>query len=211
MTDPESHEWDPLDGELAHKLDQRRYVSLSRDRKLAAEGTPTAAEEPAIDAEVNDEEVSLFDLHMPGVLTVEEVEALDLDHWLLLVHGSFVHMIVSDHCLARLLLVGYIYIYISQYKCLCAILTGWAWTGSRWVGEYADDESSIGEGDYGGVGGRVGAEGCQGECGGIVRLGFWAICMHGVSVLEFTVRGLWRCHIVPLDFYQVVYTCMYVD
>lgn len=31
---------------------------------------------------------------MPGVLTAEEVEALDLDHWLLLVRGSFVHMVV---------------------------------------------------------------------------------------------------------------------
>lgn len=92
-TDPESHEWDPLDGELTQKLDQRRYVSLSRDRRLAAEGIPESTD-PVSD-NLNDEEVSLFDLHMPGVLTVEEVEALDLDHWLLLVHGSFVHMNVS--------------------------------------------------------------------------------------------------------------------
>lgn len=41
--------------------------------------------------------MSLFDIHMPGVLTVEEVLALDLDHWLLLVHGSFLEMIVSNH------------------------------------------------------------------------------------------------------------------
>lgn len=33
---------------------------------------------------------------MPGVLTLKEVEALDLDHWLLLYHGTFVHMIVSS-------------------------------------------------------------------------------------------------------------------
>lgn len=39
--------------------------------------------------------MSLFDIHMPGILTLEQVRALDLDHWLLLVHGSFVHMIVS--------------------------------------------------------------------------------------------------------------------
>ncbi|RJE17590.1 hypothetical protein PHISCL_10073 [Aspergillus sclerotialis] len=90
ILDPESHDWDPLDGELVQKLDQRRYVSLSRDRRLAAEGVPESTD-PVSD-NFNDEEVSLFDLHMPGVLTVEEVEALDLDHWLLLVHGSFVHM-----------------------------------------------------------------------------------------------------------------------
>lgn len=92
--DPESYTWDPLDGELAKKLDERPYVSLSRDRRLAAEGTPESAGTEA-DAEINDDEVSLFDLRMPGVLSLEEVEPLDLDHWLLLVHGSFVHMIVS--------------------------------------------------------------------------------------------------------------------
>ena len=93
-TDPESHTWDPLDGELAKKLDERPYVSLSRDRRIVAEGTPASAGTEA-DAEINDDEVSLFDLRMPGVLSLEEVKALDLDHWLLLVHGSFVHMIVS--------------------------------------------------------------------------------------------------------------------
>ncbi|KAB8235495.1 arginine-tRNA-protein transferase [Aspergillus alliaceus] len=95
ILDPESNTWDPLDGELATKLDERPYVSLSHDRRLAAQDTPEPAENDATeaDAEINDEEVSLFDLHMPGVLSLEEVKALDLDHWLLLVHGSFVHMI----------------------------------------------------------------------------------------------------------------------
>ncbi|KAE8147746.1 Arginyl-tRNA-protein transferase [Aspergillus avenaceus] len=95
ILDPESHAWDPLDGELAKKLDERPYVSLSRDRRLAAQDTPHSAVDDVADAdaEINDEEVSLFDLHMPGVMTLEEVKALDLDHWLLLVHGSFVHMI----------------------------------------------------------------------------------------------------------------------
>ena len=92
-TDPESHTWEPLDGELSKKLDERPYVSLSHDRH-AAQNTTTHSD-PA-DAEINDEEVSLFDLHMPGVLTLEQVKALDLDHWLLLVHGTFVHMNVSS-------------------------------------------------------------------------------------------------------------------
>ncbi|KAE8348284.1 arginine-tRNA-protein transferase [Aspergillus coremiiformis] len=95
ILDPESHTWDPLDGELAAKLDKRPYVSLSRDRRLAAQDTPETAESDVTEAddEINDEEVSLFDLHMPGVMSLEEVKALDLDHWLLLVHGNFVHMI----------------------------------------------------------------------------------------------------------------------
>lgn len=91
--DPESFTWDPLAGELSEKLDTRPYVSLSRDR------SPTAAEEQVqLDPDVNEEELSLFDIHMPGVLTLREVEALDLDHWLLLYHGTFVHMIVSRTC-----------------------------------------------------------------------------------------------------------------
>ncbi|KAH8427525.1 arginyltransferase [Aspergillus melleus] len=93
ILDPESQTWDPLDGELSQKLDKRPYVSLSHDRQLseaAAQDTPQATD---ADAEINDEDVSLFDLHMPGVLTLEQVKALDLDHWLLLVHGTFVHMI----------------------------------------------------------------------------------------------------------------------
>lgn len=86
--DPETNGWDPLDGELSQKLDQRPYVSLSRDR------SSTATEEPTLDPDVNEEELSLFDIHMPGVLTLDEVKALDLDHWNLLFQGTFVNMIV---------------------------------------------------------------------------------------------------------------------
>lgn len=105
--DPESLTWDPLDGVLSQKLDQRPYVSLSRDRKTEAEpsNSPAKEEEEEADIEINDEEVSLFDLHVPGVLTVEEVKALDLDHWLLLVRGTFVHMIVSSSSLFLVLVV----------------------------------------------------------------------------------------------------------
>lgn len=87
--DPESKTWDPLDGELSQKLDKRKYVSLSHDR-----ANPSSSEEEETVPELaNEEELSLFDIHMPGVLTADQVlSQLDLDHWLLLVHGSFVHM-----------------------------------------------------------------------------------------------------------------------
>ena len=39
-----------------------------------------------------DTEVSLFDIGMPGALTVPQVQALDLDHWLLFFRKNFVHM-----------------------------------------------------------------------------------------------------------------------
>lgn len=90
--DPETNGWDPLAGELTEKLDKRSYVSLSRDRSTNAEDSTSGQ---SIDKDVNDEELSLFDLHMPGVLTMDEVEALDLDHWHLLYHGTFVQMIVN--------------------------------------------------------------------------------------------------------------------
>ncbi|KAL4879139.1 arginine-tRNA-protein transferase [Aspergillus karnatakaensis] len=98
ILDPESHTWDPLEGELATKLNEKPYVSLSRDRQRA-ESTSTepnvksVAETEEAEAEINDEEVSLFALNMPGVLTIDEVMKLDLGSWALLVHGSFVHMI----------------------------------------------------------------------------------------------------------------------
>lgn len=116
MIDPESYAWDPLDGELSQKLDTRPYVSLSRDRQATTTTAEKTHSEPdTADAEINDEDMSLFDLHMPGVLTLDEVKALDLDHWLLLVHGSFVHMIVRSPLLSTL---G-----ISGECALCALYT----------------------------------------------------------------------------------------
>ncbi|KAJ5478768.1 hypothetical protein N7530_004277 [Penicillium desertorum] len=75
ILDPESGDWDPLDGEMTEKLNSRSYVSLSRDR--ASSPAPLA---PEIDVDL--EEVSLFDI----------VEALDLDHWLLFFNDNYVHM-----------------------------------------------------------------------------------------------------------------------
>ncbi|KAJ5318864.1 Arginyl-tRNA--protein transferase 1 [Penicillium brevicompactum] len=85
ILDPESGEWDPLDGELTEKLNTRSYVSLSRDRTKDALPVPP----PDFNA---DTEVSLFDIGMPGALTVAQVEALDLDHWLLFFRKNLVHM-----------------------------------------------------------------------------------------------------------------------
>ncbi|CAG8202790.1 unnamed protein product [Penicillium olsonii] len=85
ILDPESGEWDPLDGELTEKLNTRSYVSLSRDRM---DSPPPM---PSTDSSA-DTEASLFDIGMPGALTVPQVQALDLDHWLLFFRKNFVHM-----------------------------------------------------------------------------------------------------------------------
>jgi hypothetical protein len=91
--DPESYAWDPLDGELSKKLDTQPYVSMSRER-----APQDAKPFPDIAPDVDETELSLFDINMPGVLTLEEVKALDLNHWHLLYHGSFVQMEVSFSC-----------------------------------------------------------------------------------------------------------------
>ena len=75
---------------MTEKLNSRSYVSLSRDRRSSPE--PVV---PEIDGDV--EEDSLFGIGMPGVLTISQVEALDLDHWLLYFNNGFVHMKVSIH------------------------------------------------------------------------------------------------------------------
>ncbi|WEW57224.1 Arginyl-tRNA--protein transferase 1 [Emydomyces testavorans] len=88
--DPESLSWDPLDS-YVEKLDKRRYVSLARDRN-SGEDQP---KQPKDDDFVlpGEEEMSLFDIHMPGVLTLEKLKAqVDLDHWRLLVHNTLVEM-----------------------------------------------------------------------------------------------------------------------
>jgi len=102
ILDPELLTWHPLNGELMAKLDERPYVSLSRDRQRSLLATPED-ENSAIDAlqrrvnaaaEMNEEDMSLFDIYMPGVMTAEEVESrIDLDYWLLVVQGTLVHMI----------------------------------------------------------------------------------------------------------------------
>ncbi|KAJ5129396.1 uncharacterized protein N7515_005435 [Penicillium bovifimosum] len=89
ILDPESGDWDPLDGELTEKLNSRSYVSMSRDRSSNPAPLPS---EKDTDTDLNAEDVSLFDIGMPGVLTLEQVKELDLDHWLLFFNNNFVHM-----------------------------------------------------------------------------------------------------------------------
>ena len=111
VLDPETYEWDPLEGELWQLLDTKPYVSLARERRLRrnqpgsnnleADGPlsdkvpeqydlseyplPTAAE--GGDAVRNG--MSLFDLKVPGLMTVEEVDQqVDLDHQAIKVRGS---------------------------------------------------------------------------------------------------------------------------
>jgi arginyl-tRNA---protein transferase len=116
--DPESLDWNLLDTEFRKNLDTHPYYSHSGTRKRlktsletnstiqATERTPKEPKvEPQIDYttleldsdndsadETEIPEGSLFDYHVPGILTKEEVERLKLGEWGLLVRTSFVEM-----------------------------------------------------------------------------------------------------------------------
>ncbi|ETI19620.1 hypothetical protein G647_09454 [Cladophialophora carrionii CBS 160.54] len=100
MLDPETFEWNLFDDNYRQKLDKRKYVSPAHDRKSGSEAAEsqephesdkaktTASDEE--DAEIP--EGSLFDYAVPGVLTRDEVEQLDLDHWRLVVRNALIEL-----------------------------------------------------------------------------------------------------------------------
>lgn len=103
LLDPESYDWNILDDEVKQKLDAQKYVSLSRDRRMLRdkESPATTSGNTAIEfesdfsdwacqfpvpAEAGASEMSLFELRMPGVMTLQEVEnQLDLSQTLALI------------------------------------------------------------------------------------------------------------------------------
>lgn len=87
ILDLESMAWDPLDGELRQLLDRKKYISMSSERRSGYgpgnEDSPQAIEsdedsiklaKPTEATEAILEGLSLFDLHIPGVMTAGEVE-----------------------------------------------------------------------------------------------------------------------------------------
>ncbi|KAK5518527.1 Arginyl-tRNA--protein transferase 1 [Exophiala xenobiotica] len=121
LLDPESLEWCLFDKTYQRELDKRPYVSLSHDRKqgpvtteensqsqtTAASASETTKERSTVfddgqdlefDEALSDEEDaeipegSMFDYHIPGVLTKDEVKSLNLDHWRLVVRNNLVEL-----------------------------------------------------------------------------------------------------------------------
>ncbi|TPX07889.1 uncharacterized protein E0L32_010464 [Thyridium curvatum] len=105
VLDPEALQWDPLDAEALAIFDKKQYVSLSRERRAADDmdtsevtkqtdaqaGVNDSSErigsqedegdEDDDDDEDEDEEGSfLLGSDMPGILSLEEAEQLDIDH-----------------------------------------------------------------------------------------------------------------------------------
>ncbi|TKA81403.1 hypothetical protein B0A49_00862 [Cryomyces minteri] len=106
ILDLETLEWNELDDEIRALLAIQKYVSISRERRLATEQTEAIEAEKCksdkqsgaiVDqqylfdnpAEAADSDLSLFDLTMPGMMTVNEVmEHIDLDHMSLEIRGA---------------------------------------------------------------------------------------------------------------------------
>ncbi|KEQ71216.1 arginine-tRNA-protein transferase 1 [Aureobasidium namibiae CBS 147.97] len=79
VLDPETYEWNPLEGEVRELMAQQKYVSLSRERshKKGEEGIPYLLDTP-VEVAANPED--LFQWNMPGMMSAADVEAqVDLD------------------------------------------------------------------------------------------------------------------------------------
>ncbi|KAF2131212.1 hypothetical protein P153DRAFT_365803 [Dothidotthia symphoricarpi CBS 119687] len=110
VLDPETYEWNPLEGELKELLDKKAYVSLSRERRAKGAAKPTTVENANMEPLADDSQptdlseftlataaeggkavqngMSLFDLKVPGLMTVEEIgEQLNLDAMPIRVRG----------------------------------------------------------------------------------------------------------------------------
>ena len=87
--DPETYDWDLLDADLIRRLDLRKYVSLSRERRLHIPIEPLAVEPP----KPHRGHTSIFHAGTPGALTLEEVEhEIALGEWKLQIRGANVQL-----------------------------------------------------------------------------------------------------------------------
>lgn len=87
--DPETYDWDLLDTDLLRRLDLRKYVSLSRERRLdiPIEALPVEPPKP------HRGHASIFDAGTPGALTLDEVEhEIALGEWKLHIRGANVQL-----------------------------------------------------------------------------------------------------------------------
>lgn len=98
VLDYDTLEWDPMDDEMRQFMDKRKWVSMSRERKIEAEvrqrakiiGVEAAAENDSANAayavefpspvEAMESNLSMLQLQVPGVMGLDEMlEAVDID------------------------------------------------------------------------------------------------------------------------------------
>lgn len=73
ILDPESLEWNTLDREVLALLDQKAYVSLAREHRLAGKGNTAG------DDKQDETDNALIERGFPGLPTVSEMQSVDLD------------------------------------------------------------------------------------------------------------------------------------
>ncbi|KAK8198519.1 Arginyl-tRNA--protein transferase 1 [Zalaria obscura] len=86
VLDPESYEWNPLDGELRGLLDKDKYVSLSRVHREMAKDESESKEVKSLEdewqflepSEAADSGLSLIQIGMPGLMKLEDIAFIDL-------------------------------------------------------------------------------------------------------------------------------------
>jgi hypothetical protein len=118
--DPETYAWDPLNEDARRRLDARKYVSLSRERRLGVDVRPTTEvgvlphQRDALLEEApmmgdgrkspdnggdGDDDGDDFTASMPGALTLAQVlSTIDLDRVRVNVGPHFCTTDVSGHC-----------------------------------------------------------------------------------------------------------------
>jgi arginine-tRNA-protein transferase len=75
VLDPETYEWNPLEGELRELLECHKFVSLSREHQDQSEEKRDPPYSPEKPVEVFESEDSLFKFGMPGIMSAADVEA----------------------------------------------------------------------------------------------------------------------------------------
>jgi arginine-tRNA-protein transferase len=101
ILDPELYGWDLMDDELKKKLDDKRYLSMSRERvggENCMTQTPSVEGEMDVldegedsddDAPVPNPDLPLFARSIPGILTKNQLlTEIDIDHIKLRIHGQ---------------------------------------------------------------------------------------------------------------------------
>lgn len=73
ILDPEALTWDPLDKAMLNLLDQKPYVSKSREQRGETPGESETTDD------LYGDESSLFGSGLPGIATISKMESVDLD------------------------------------------------------------------------------------------------------------------------------------
>jgi arginine-tRNA-protein transferase len=104
MLNSESYDWNLLDAELKKKLDEKKYVSISREKRIGEVSTDGSTDVMQTEAPVDEgtdsdddppvqnPHLPLFSRNMPGILTKEQLlREVDLDHINLRIRGQEAH------------------------------------------------------------------------------------------------------------------------